>query len=74
MLSSWICALDGSRAPEESGTEAGGSSTLYSRTVSCWELGIDPFAYLTDVLERLATTPSAEIERLTPRDWKSAQH
>ena len=29
--------------------------------------------YLTDVLERLATTPSAEIERLTPRDWKSAQ-
>ncbi|MCB9880774.1 MAG: IS66 family transposase [Planctomycetes bacterium] len=57
------------------GSEAGGhrAATLYSLTVGCWELGIDPFAYLTDVLERLATTPSAEIERLTPRDWKSAQ-
>ena len=36
------------------GSEAGGhrAATLYSLTVSCWELGIDPFAYLTDVLER----------------------
>ena len=53
------------------GSEAGGhrAATLYSLTVSCWELGIDPFAYLRDVLSRLSTTPSAEIESLTPRDW-----
>ena len=56
------------------GSEAGGhrAATHYTLTVSCWELGIDPFVYLTDVLERLATTPSAEIESLTPRNWAAA--
>ena len=53
------------------GSEAGGqrAATLYSLTISCWELNIDPLAYLTDVLRRLATTPSSEIATLTPRGW-----
>ncbi|MGA0040095.1 MAG: IS66 family transposase, partial [Pirellulales bacterium] len=43
------------------GSEVGGQSaaTLYSLTVGCWELGLDPLAYLTDVLERLSSTPSS---------------
>ena len=57
------------------GSEAGGhrAATLYSLTVSCWELNLDPFAYLADVLGRLSTTPSSEIENLTPRNWQAAQ-
>ena len=57
------------------GSEAGGqrAATLYSLTVSCWELEIDPFAYLADVLSRLSTTPSSRIEELTPRGWAAAQ-
>ncbi len=56
------------------GSEAGGhrAATLYSLTISCWELGIDPFVYLSDVLGRLSSTPSSEIESLTPRNWKQA--
>ncbi|MEZ5989927.1 MAG: transposase domain-containing protein [Planctomycetota bacterium] len=49
------------------------AATLYSLVVGCWELGVDPFAYLRDVLERLGTTPSSEIARLTPRGWAAEQ-
>ena len=57
------------------GSEVGGQSaaTLYSLTVGCWELGLDPFAYLTDVLERLGSTPSSRIAELTPRAWCAAR-
>ena len=53
------------------GSEAGGlrAATLYSLTVSCWELGIDPFAYLADVLQRVNSTPASQIASLTPRGW-----
>ncbi len=53
------------------GSEAGGkaAATLYSLTASCWELGVDPFEYMTDVLERLGSTPSSQIAELTPRGW-----
>jgi transposase len=51
------------------GSPAGGQSaaTLYSLTVGCWELGVDPFEYLADVLTRLGSTPSSGIVELTPR-------
>lgn len=57
------------------GSEAGGQSaaTLYSLTVGCWELGVDPFAYLTDVLNRLGSTPGSRIAELTPRGWWAAR-
>ncbi len=53
------------------GSEAGGlrAATLYSLTVGCWELEIDPFAYLADVLQRVASTPSSRVASLTPRGW-----
>ena len=57
------------------GSEEGGqrAATLYSLTVGCWELGIDPFAYLRDVIDRVSTTPSSQIARLTPRGWAAAR-
>jgi len=56
------------------GSEAGGrrAATLYSLVVSCWELGIDPFAYLRDVLQRVSSTPSSKVASLTPRGWAAA--
>lgn len=57
------------------GSEAGGrrAATLYSLTVGCWELGVDPFAYLADVLQRVSSTPSSCIGTLTPRGWVAQQ-
>jgi transposase len=54
------------------GSAAGGerAAILYSLTVGCWELGLDPFEYLSDVLKRISVTPCSEIGRLTPRGWK----
>ncbi|MFO1051992.1 MAG: transposase domain-containing protein [Planctomycetota bacterium] len=51
------------------GSEEGGqrAATLCSLTVSCWELGVDPYAYLSDVLRRVNSTPDAEFATLTPR-------
>lgn len=58
------------------GSEAGAedAAVLYSLTQSCRELGLDPFAYLRDVLEKLAAGfPSSRIAELTPKGWKEAQ-
>lgn len=54
------------------GSEAGGqrAAILYSLTVGCWELGVDPFEYLADVLRKISTTPSSQISSLTPSAWK----
>ena len=58
------------------GSEAGGqrAATLYSLTVGCWELEIDPLAYLSDVLKRLSNTPASEVDQLTPRGWLAARN
>jgi hypothetical protein len=37
---------------------------------SCKLCGIDPFAYLRDVLTRISTHPAHRIEELLPRHWK----
>jgi transposase len=39
---------------------------------TCKELGIDPFAYLRDVLGRVSTHPNSRIEELLPDRWKPA--
>ncbi len=58
------------------GSEAGGqrAATLYSLTVGCWELEIDPFVYLSDVLKRLPSTPASKVDQLTPRGWLEARN
>ena len=41
-----------------------------SLIVTCKMHGIDPYTYLVDVLQRVATHPQNEIQQLTPKNWK----
>jgi len=56
------------------GSEAGGrrAAALYSIIESCRRLYLDPFAYIKDVLTRVATHPARDIGQLTPAGWKVA--
>ncbi len=49
------------------------ASRLYSLVLSCKRAGVNPEAYLADVLKRVSTTPAGEIATLTPWAWKQAQ-
>lgn len=46
---------------------------LYSLMLSCKENGIDPQAYVEDVLTRVSTTPASRIAELTPWGWAAAR-
>jgi hypothetical protein len=39
------------------------------RSESCRRRGIDPHAYLTDVLERIPDAKTSDIKNLTPEAW-----
>jgi transposase len=54
------------------GSEAAAHRTavLLSLVQTCKHLGIDPFVYLRDVIERVSTHPMSRIGELTPRQWK----
>jgi hypothetical protein len=56
------------------GSDAGGqwAAIFYSLIASCRRHGIDPFAYLRDVLMRVLTTPISRIRELLPAYWKPA--
>ena len=47
------------------------AAILYSLVVSCKLAGVDPFAYLRDVLMRIHTHPAERIDELIPRKWKT---
>jgi transposase len=57
------------------GSDEGGktAATLMSLCTTCKGLGVDPFAYLRDVLERVSTHPNSRIEELLPDRWKPAE-
>jgi hypothetical protein len=57
------------------GSDEGGrtAATLMSLCTTCKDLGIDPFAYLRDVLSRVSTHPNSRIEELLPDRWKPAE-
>ncbi|MBI2526129.1 MAG: IS66 family transposase, partial [Candidatus Rokubacteria bacterium] len=57
------------------GSDAGGhrAAILYSLVATCKAHGIDPWAYLRDVLERISTHPNRRRAELLPRHWKAAQ-
>ena len=38
--------------------------------ITCKRLGVEPYAYLLDILRRLPTHPNKDIWQLTPRGWK----
>lgn len=55
------------------GSAEGGrrAATIYSLVCTCGLLGIEPWAYLKDVLQRIAE--GADPATLTPRLWKAAR-
>jgi transposase len=57
------------------GSDKGGrtAAVLYSFTATCKLLGIDSFAYLRDVFERLPSHPPERLEELLPHNWKAAR-
>jgi len=57
------------------GNEKGGqrAAVVYTLIENCRRAGVEPFAYLRDVLERLPTTPISQVAELTPQRWAAAQ-
>jgi transposase len=57
------------------GSDQGGhtAAVLFSFTASCKHLGLDTFAYLRDVFERLPTHPTERLEELLPHRWQAAR-
>ncbi len=57
------------------GSDAGGerAAILYSFVATCKAHGLEPWAYLRDVLERIPTHPNRRRAELLPRHWKAAQ-
>lgn len=45
---------------------------LFSFTLTCQRLGVEPWAYLKDVLTRLPTTPAERQAALLPDRWQAA--
>jgi transposase len=45
-------------------------AVLYTLVASCEKNGVNPVAYLTDVLTRVQTHPASKIQELLPHRWK----
>ena len=58
-------------AGSEGGAHAG--ATMFTLIESCAMQGIDPWAYLADVLSRIQEHPVSRIHELTPMNWRIAQ-
>ncbi len=54
------------------GSDDGGESAeaLMSITATCKRHNVEPFAYLTDVIETLMANPDVDLERLLPNNWQ----
>ena len=57
------------------GSEEGGrrAAVVYSLIESCKAAGVEPFAYLTDLLTRLPSATISQIASFTPRAWAAAR-
>lgn len=57
------------------GSDQGGktAAVLTSIMATCQRVKIDPFAYLRDVLGRIAAHPIRKLDELLPANWKPAQ-
>ncbi len=53
----------------DAGAERG--AAVFTVVLSCYRIGIDPWAYLCDVLPKLASTrfPASRLEELLPENW-----
>ena len=55
---------------EEAGTR---NAAVFTLVQNCRMHGIDPYAYLKDVLERLPTLTNQQVAELTPLKWKAGR-
>jgi hypothetical protein len=57
------------------GSDDGGetAAVLRSFMVSCQQAGVEPYAYMCDVLRRIADFPVQRIAELLPMNWKPAE-
>ena len=57
------------------GTKNGGrtAAVLLTFTSTCQRLGVEPWAYLQDVLTRLPLTPPSRLASLLPDHWQAAR-
>lgn len=57
------------------GSDVGGdtAAVLYTFTQTCQALGVEPWRYLRDVLERLPNHPPERLAELLPDEWARAQ-
>jgi transposase len=57
------------------GSDKGGqtAAVLFSFTSTCHRLGVEPWAYLQDVLTRLPTLPAERLAELLPDRWQAAR-
>jgi len=56
------------------GSDNGGrtAATLFSLIATCQRHAVEPFAYLRDVLTRIADTPISQLDKFLPDRWKPA--
>jgi hypothetical protein len=57
------------------GSPRGGQTTavLFSFTSTCQRLGVEPWAYLQDMLTRLPATSGGQLTPLLPDQWQAAR-
>jgi len=57
------------------GSDNGGNTAavLFSLIATCQRHKVDPFAYLRDVLTRIAATPVSRLDPFLPDQWKTRQ-
>src|SRR6202011_3880919 len=58
------------------GSDQGGktAAVLRSFVASCQRVGVEPFAWLKDILSRIADHPITRLVELLPHNWAPAQH
>ena len=49
------------------------NAVIYTLIQNCRMHGVEPLAYLKDVLERLPTATNQNVQQLTPLNWKKAR-
>jgi transposase len=57
------------------GSDTGGhtAAVLFSLIATCQRHRVEPFAYLRDVLTRIAATPVNQLEQFLPKHWQAAR-